>query len=148
MYQTKSLAVNQLRGRETGTGVGWNRLRKTPKTESFSGRLSRPNRKIGQPITFFYPDYNRRLRNYTGSCSICSKSFNHLSTKVATTTSSWAVPPIGNSLAHCSAGVTLPRRSLFGCLCPNYNAIPLHRKTECSGMLRFLCGDDALDRAN
>ena len=49
------------------------------------------NQDSREPISFFYPDCNCRLWNYTRSCA------KH----------SWAVPPIGNC--------TLPRRFLFGC---------------------------------
>ena len=45
-------------------------LRKTPKTKLFSGHTSRPNRTNRSANTFFYPDYNRRLRSSTGSCVV------------------------------------------------------------------------------
>src|SRR5690606_13742491 len=81
---TKS-ASQRTTGRECRRETGAN-SKQVPKTASVFGT---PESDSSEPISFFHPDYNCRLRSFTGSCADGRSQSKH----------SWAVPPIGNSLA-------------------------------------------------
>ena len=109
----KSLAVNQLRGREAGQMSGIEPLEQNPENKIVFGayKQTKPYKSASQLPSFIRtitvgsgvpPDHVPRL---------CLRSAQY----------SWAVPPIGNC--------TLPRRLLFGC---GYYTLPKRkRKVGC-----------------
>jgi hypothetical protein len=66
-------------------------------------------------ITFYYPDYTVGLGITPSHARFLRCPYPKKET-VTAQRGSWALPPIGNSLALLSAGVTLPRRFKYSIL--------------------------------